>query len=313
MSEPMKRSWDVCEQAVQRQAPMVLADARRRVWRQPPGYLGPRALSVRLAVSMVANAHMAKITTGRQKDFHLMCGSSACTAVDCFVPNWHLSADIARSLVATDPPGDALVSDLKLPYPGQVFLLPAGFLQDSNGREIDHIVMAASKGGPPPTGGIIISTMWNDHGNEGPPMSLYAPNEASMAEYTEPSDTATYSNEALRFDASEERQLLLAMARLAINATFLINEAPHLVTEPGEIERKRSAMHGGNKVDVLPPRWLGESYRLPRPKGDSQGTHSSPRIHLRRGHWRNQPHGPEMKLRRRQWVQPHVVGAGTEP
>jgi hypothetical protein len=58
------------------------------------------------------------------------------------------------------------------------------------------------------------------------------------------------------------------------------------------------------------PNVIGRNYRLPRQ--EPVGTHSSPRLHWRRGHFRQQPYGLGRKERKQIWLEPTLVGAETE-
>jgi hypothetical protein len=61
------------------------------------------------------------------------------------------------------------------------------------------------------------------------------------------------------------------------------------------------------ELGFVPVTYLGESFAQTLIR-----TTCSPemRVHWRRGHWRNQPHGPAFSLRKLIWLQPVIVGAG---
>lgn len=42
---------------------------------------------------------------------------------------------------------------------------------------------------------------------------------------------------------------------------------------------------------------------------ETSGTHESPVTHWRRGHWRNQPCGKELKYSKLVWIQPTLINA----
>jgi hypothetical protein len=72
----------------------------------------------------------------------------------------------------------------------------------------------------------------------------------------------------------------------------------------------------GNRIqeELWSPNLLGWSYRAHREKPKSEvphGTHASPRMHWRRGHFRNQPYGPkpwtEMTPKKLIWIEPVLV------
>lgn len=57
------------------------------------------------------------------------------------------------------------------------------------------------------------------------------------------------------------------------------------------------------------PIWIGKEYQAKMALGNqrSSGTHASPRIHWRRGHWKNQPYGREGRLRKLIWIEPNII------
>jgi hypothetical protein len=55
------------------------------------------------------------------------------------------------------------------------------------------------------------------------------------------------------------------------------------------------------------PNVVGKYYQPVHQKGD--GTHSSPRMHWRRGHYRNQAHGEGRKERKILWIEPMLISA----
>jgi hypothetical protein len=56
-------------------------------------------------------------------------------------------------------------------------------------------------------------------------------------------------------------------------------------------------------LGFVPAQVLGEGFHHVRPEGGSVAAH------WRRGHWRNQPHGPQLSLRKLLWIRPTLVNA----
>ncbi len=63
-----------------------------------------------------------------------------------------------------------------------------------------------------------------------------------------------------------------------------------------------------NSNSLYSPLWIGKNYQS-KIKHISKGSHASPRLHVRRGHWRSVPYGEKRSLRKQVWIQPTVVGA----
>jgi len=77
---------------------------------------------------------------------------------------------------------------------------------------------------------------------------------------------------------------------------------------PTVCERKEKVRHGHLVKEALwKPAWFGEHYAIRR-EASLGGTHASPRLHFRRGHFTNQPYGPKSTLRKKLWIDPILVG-----
>lgn len=72
--------------------------------------------------------------------------------------------------------------------------------------------------------------------------------------------------------------------------------------EKGSETEKRRALSKLWALGHIPARRIGANFSKPASEG---GTLAS---HWRRGHWRHQPHGPAMSLRKLIWIQPMLVG-----
>jgi hypothetical protein len=62
------------------------------------------------------------------------------------------------------------------------------------------------------------------------------------------------------------------------------------------------------------PNIIGSTYRRKVLAGavETHGTHASPRAHSRRGHFRQQAHGPKNTLRKTLWIEPMFIGFKSE-
>jgi hypothetical protein len=120
--------------------------------------------------------------------------------------------------------------------------------------------------------------------------------------------------------ASEEQRLqdisvTARLARIAMNAILLLNVRPEMAEVGARVERSGKTKKGAHVPEVWTPNWLGRTYRTPGRTADStteKGTHASPRLHWRRGHWRDQRVGAGRKESKTIWIEPVVVNAKTE-
>jgi hypothetical protein len=97
----------------------------------------------------------------------------------------------------------------------------------------------------------------------------------------------------------------LAFRNIVLNSLLVMLARPELVEHDGH--RVRTMKKGKDPArEEWTPNWLGRTYRIQRADGD--GTHASPRLHWRRGHFRQQPCGAGGKERKTIWLEPVLVG-----
>ena len=65
----------------------------------------------------------------------------------------------------------------------------------------------------------------------------------------------------------------------------------------------------GTVKEFWSPNVIGKDYRLPE-KSPVHSTHASPRMHWRRGHFREQKYGVKLSQTRSIWIEPSLVNAG---
>jgi hypothetical protein len=73
----------------------------------------------------------------------------------------------------------------------------------------------------------------------------------------------------------------------------------------GSIARVVKQRRTGSPIEFWHPNVMGRNYVTAREM--SAGTHASPRLHWRRGHFRNQRHGPGFSLVKTIWIEPVLV------
>jgi hypothetical protein len=107
-----------------------------------------------------------------------------------------------------------------------------------------------------------------------------------------------------------------SLQAIALQSLMAIAYIPDLLTEgapPGFLPRgKRGTPQKTKGAKYLYPRWIGKDFKPSQqraPQSQGQGHHASPATHWRRGHWRNQPHGPGRQMLRPTWIQPTLINA----
>jgi hypothetical protein len=95
------------------------------------------------------------------------------------------------------------------------------------------------------------------------------------------------------------------MVRIAFNVLLAMAARPEYV-ETGH----RQGRHKKSGSDIWSPNVIGRKYATKRDSAAETGTHASPRMHWRRGHFRHQPFGsrenPEHKVI---WIEPMLIAA----
>lgn len=116
-----------------------------------------------------------------------------------------------------------------------------------------------------------------------------------------------------------ERLFNLKVQAFAVKLMLAITAMPHAVAN-GLLARPGKVKKGNRTVDELwHPNLIGWDFKAQRPAATTSGehgTHASPRLHWRRGTWRNQPHGPRPwtaeSPKKLIWIQPVLVNAQEE-
>ena len=150
-------------------------------------------------------------------------------------------------------------------------------------------------------------------------------NEIASAPFTD----ATYMEEQkldLRFDPHEnmedlpkegeqERELQNKVMTFATKLMLALTARPNVI-KLGPCERPEKIKKGRIKEALWHPNLIGWEYRAVRVHPEGGGTHASPRMHWRKGHWRNQPYGPkpwtETSPKRLAWIEPILVNSEYE-
>jgi hypothetical protein len=109
-------------------------------------------------------------------------------------------------------------------------------------------------------------------------------------------------------DKENDGEFLEELGTIVFGLLLAITARPELVT-PARMVKRVGPVHGKDTKEFWEPNIIGRDYHVRRhlPKG---GTHASPRLHWRRGHFRRQPCGPGFSERKTIWLEPVLVGAG---
>jgi hypothetical protein len=106
---------------------------------------------------------------------------------------------------------------------------------------------------------------------------------------------------------SQDQQFLKDLRRIIIKLCLIIQARPNLISYGQKLKTVKNKKN--NKItEYWTPNILGRNYQRKQEQENSVETNTSPRLHWRRGHLRQQPHGPLNSLRKTIWIEPILIG-----
>jgi hypothetical protein len=216
--------------------------------------------------------------------------------VNARFPIYYVSDQFARAVAATELPKDLRIEDLKWPVPALVFGFPTRFMQDYIGVDMSYVYAAQQPEGAmtsdffpdapdivAPYSKVSWMWMWYLRGQIENLVSSFRQDEMAGAVATDYaySDWTGASKEIVegKKEAADKVSLLI------LKLLCVLQWRDGLIKQ-GTITRPAHTKNGEARPPLWSPNLIGANYRYVSAPGT--GTHSSPRIHLRRGHWRYQ-------------------------
>lgn len=105
----------------------------------------------------------------------------------------------------------------------------------------------------------------------------------------------------------DDLSLVSTITSLLFNLFFAMAARPQLTTRG-----KATGKVAKSGAEFWTPNIIGKDYVLPTGTEGGHQRGSSPRMHYRRGHMRQQAYGDNHSLRRPQWIEPMLIAATTE-
>jgi hypothetical protein len=223
------------------------------------------------------------------------------------MPIYFIEPDLLEACLQTNPPTDIDVSDLKLPHPGFIMMLPRGKFKEAN-EDIPYIAVARYE----PDffrrkhsihGTTIDVTIEGDFDKLDEPEFTVATTREGTFHTTTMRTIASKIPELLKEDhidikwRTTDTDEVIAIA----NRTRILHVALNLIlameARPTLIERGRKITQHkrDRKQEIWHPNIIGSKYQFKHVTGGvEKGSHSSPRFHWRRGHFRRQGIGPRL-------------------
>lgn len=210
-------------------------------------------------------------------------------------PAYWVSPDLFSACEQTDPP-----PDVRLPREGLLFMLPldrakqhiGGLLGVSDGSQYSEVFGYTAAYGVVRRGNVWVFFSVYDMGQ------MWMRNYVDLNLYTSVRFASDLPHGTPTWGIGGHK-----IIRTVLNLVAVMNARPQLIESREPI---RTVTLRGEKRKLYQPAFFGRAYRLLKERGT--GTHATPRLHCRRGHFRNQPCGNARSERKTIWIEPTWVG-----
>ena len=126
--------------------------------------------------------------------------------------------------------------------------------------------------------------------------------------YVPPFRTDEFTRMVNESSEATDQAFMVRCAALLLGTMLAIQARPELF-ESERLERTVRNKRESGMREFWTPNIVGRNYRLPEPRATQGGTHASPRLHWRRGHFRQQAYGAGRAEHKTLWIEPMLVGA----
>lgn len=322
----------VIEEILDASFPELMKAFYPRVYEQTGRYHSPRACA-----AMMANvvAEMLRYGFQRAATAYRLLMPGLAYLRERRMPMFFLAPDLLEAVLRTDFDNDINWTKLELPYETGILMLPRGALVHPEDGEVAMLVWSRVAVGehPGPWPGVPMQILRNDSfvilgacmdkmiwydsiltANVRPVMRLH------NLFYREPGQPlpSTEKSSPLDSDLTEkDSEFVEKMGVIVFGTILAMNARPQLV-EHGKLIKRVGK--GEKAREFWSPNVIGARYKFKREVPrivDGQfvktkrehGTHASPRLHWRRGHYREQPYGPKLAYHKTIWIEPCLIGA----
>lgn len=309
-----------------------------RRYAPPPGYANPKLHSVAMASHLISNRPGADLNK-----VLIDCLLTDWTLVELKVPTFFAGADFLSDLMITDPPEDMPLNEILWPHDAMVFMLPESFQRAFFGYQVPFLTVCKTPTGrrEPPAS---LKRVCPQHTSLGLGYSgscgVIACATVFFAQEYGIDYSASYSGEDLiakiyqnhnfqddtqgwikdgikkagvELTPEDDVKICQKIMACALQLVLAMSEIPeYLAPGPMMARPARRNKDGSVLKEMLwHPHMFGGNYVIERAPGPVAGTHASPRIHRRRGHWRreagwrNLP--PDVKAKTK-WIKPMWIG-----
>ncbi|MGH8598506.1 MAG: hypothetical protein ACREXT_17775, partial [Gammaproteobacteria bacterium] len=291
-----------------------------RIYRNAGGYASPKAPAVGYATAASWMRDHQANAPATIRNIYL----AACQAQKHDFPMLFLAPALLAAIAQTDAPADTDWREIGLPYPAGVLMFSRGALKHPEGGEVGFLGWARIKAetmlsfdrdypAVKTEHDIFITWTGLRHALNYPLLDtvLNASTHPTIGGQPTAGVHTTPTREGI-FElplAAGEQEVLAQCRQLVFNVLLALDARPQLAGSPG---RKVGATKKGARREIWEPTIIGHGYRIVRERSGETGTHASPRMHWRRGHYRNQAYGPGRTEHRRIWLEPVLIGVGED-
>jgi hypothetical protein len=252
------------------------------------------------------------------------------------MPMFFIAPDLLEAIERTDFADDIRWPELELPFEQGIFILPKGAWSHPEDGEVSMILWGRYRPGdyPPPALGLppvdinvhsmvllclcVDRGMWYDSTFESKRLPAIRLRNMFHLAPGENFPRAVRSVPYLDQDLTDQDQKFLEQLAVIAFGTFMVMNAKPELVEHGKLMRR--VVKPDRTREFWSPNVIGPRYKLKRevPRivdgkfaktAGTGGAHASPRMHWRRGHLRQQAHGPQRRDRKTIWIEPALIGA----
>lgn len=286
--------------------------------------------SPKCAAGFLCSAYSAAHFAQPPNDMHLFLTCIASLLGEKFVPTFFVDQALLDEARRSSADASITLADLHWPFDALLFIFPREAVSSISGH-VPFMTMCNRRQG----------TIYENYPIQG--LSATRPRIQELQNWTTMAAAHTNSDETLHFNwpseksiapvlqgdemllmpgsqpvSHEEDRLSRQLFLLGLKLILVATARPDLISE-GVVLARKSKARPLPPIDpdaLYSPTWLrlpstsmADSY-LARPTESNitEFDRHSPRFHLRRGHFKKQPHGPAHSLRKIIWIRPTTVG-----
>lgn len=227
-------------------------------------------------------------------------------------------SDLLDAAANTELPDSYAFSDLKWPVEAFVLMLPHGWAKQNAGKDCNYVLVAKVDAGPRAcllndkslngrvtVDRIAMAFQSRDPGQEG--LGCYRIVHNADKPLSEKLPLHKIQDTMDRADADFSNKL----SQTILAFLLILGTKPKEAIEYAYGPRNKVSSNGSGGLETYTGLKLGQGYYRKYPRGNTN-TGREVASHFRRGHLRNQRHGPGYALTKLIWIEPVMVNGGEE-